>query len=517
MLAPNKHFQGLKAHYAAMTRGLHWETSYQAIDKVFPLAHVEGIKIHDWAKWEDPFRLTMEAYFKLQSEKEKKLYAVIEAFAQNNGHLGVSDARYINALKLFIQAVTPLEYCAHRGFAHLGRQLVGPSARIAAQMQSIDELRHFQNQSHTLSLFNRYFNGMHSSRQWFDHAWYLAAPKSFIEDACTAGPFEQMIALSFSYEYLFSNLLFVPFMSGAAHNGDISTVTFGLSAQSDATRHMTFGLECIKFLLEQDADNLPIVQHWLDKWFWRGYRLFTLVAMMQDYMLPKRSTSWKEAWEMYIESNGGAVFQELARYGVRLPKGWQDASEGKDHISHQAWFAFYQYSKTTALHTWLPNVEETAWLKEKYPGSFTKLYQPRAEHFKQLQQGGARFYNDTPPLLCTTCQSPMIFTEPGDPGRIAHRQSQYRDEPFNFCSAHCRDIFDHEPDKYLQASTPVHQIYREQGSRSAVLGNEATLAMGALLAASGLLEGQDNGDFEDSEDRKNFDDWRGDAIEGAQE
>ena len=36
---------------------------------------------------------------------------------------------------------------------------------------------------------------------------------------------------------------------------------------------MTLGLEAIKFLLEQDEANVPIVQDWIDKWFWRGYRL----------------------------------------------------------------------------------------------------------------------------------------------------------------------------------------------------------------------------------------------------
>lgn len=169
----------------------------------------------------------------------------------------------------------------------------------------------------------------------------------------------------------------------------------------------------------------------------------------------------------------------------------------------------------------MPNEEEKSWLQEKYPASFKKTYQPRVEHFTQLQQRGSRFYNGIPPLLCTTCRWPLIFTEPGDSGRISHRHGQYRDEQFNFCSTHCQDIFDHEPEKYLQTSTPVHQIYQAQGqgsgSRSEALGNESTTAMDAMLAVSGLHDGQDNGDFENSEDRKNFEVWRGDAIDGAQE
>ena len=70
---------GLKPRYAVMTRGLSWDTSYQPMEKVFPYDEFEGIKIHDWDKWEDPFRLTMEAYWKYQGEKDKKLYAVIDA------------------------------------------------------------------------------------------------------------------------------------------------------------------------------------------------------------------------------------------------------------------------------------------------------------------------------------------------------------------------------------------------------------------------------------------------------
>ena len=233
---------GLKERHAAMTRGLGWEPSYQPRDKVFPFDSYEGIRIHDWNAFADPFRLTVDAYWKYQGEKEKKLYAVIEAFAQTSGQLGITDARYVNALKLFIQGVTPLEYCAHRGFAHLARQFGGDGLRLACLFQSADELRHYQTETHAMSVYNKYFNGMHESNHWFDRVWYLSVPKSFFEDALTGGPFEFLTAVSFSFEYVLTNLLFVPFMSGAAHNGDLSTVTFGFSAQGDESHAISSSL-----------------------------------------------------------------------------------------------------------------------------------------------------------------------------------------------------------------------------------------------------------------------------------
>ena len=492
---------GLKERYNLMTRDLGWDTTYQPMDKVFPFDEFEGIKIHDWEGWQDPFRLTMDAYWKFQGEKERKLYAIIDAFQQNNGHLNVTDGRYINALKLFFQGVSPLEYAASRGYALAGRNLRGVGARVACQMQAIDELRHAQTQIHTISHYNKFFSGLHENVHMYDRVWYLSVPKSYFEDAMTAGPFEFVTAISFSFEYVLTNLLFMPFMSGAAFNGDMATVTFGFSAQSDESRHMTLGLEIVKFLLEQDPANLPIVQRWIDKWFWRGYRLLALVAMMMDYMLPKRVMSWSEAWEIYFEKNGGALFEDLSRYGVRMPKYHEVAQKEKAHLSHQIWSTFYNYSHAAALHTWIPKDSEKDWLSEKYPDTFDKLYRPRFKHWEDLAKKDERWFNDGLPMLCQVCQIPMVFTEVDtDPTRISFRESDYKGAKYHFCSDGCKDIFDYEPEKYVQAWLPVHQIFQ---------GNCGGATLPEVLAWYHFEPGVDNGDYDLSPDRANWDRWTG--------
>ena len=504
---------GLKERYAVMTRGLDWTPSYQKMEDIYPYIAYEGIKIHDWDKWEDPFRLTMDAYWKYQAEKERKLYAIIDAFNQNNGHLNVTDARYVNTVKLFISGISPLEYVAHRGFAHAGRAFPGPGPRVACLMQSLDEIRHAQTQVHSISNYNKYYNGMHDFHHMHDRVWFLSVPKSFFDDAITAGPFEFMVSIGFSFEYVLTNLLFVPFVSGAAYNGDMGTMTFGFSAQSDEARHMTLGLEVIKFILEQDPANVPIVQRWIDKWTWRGYRVLTLVAMMMDYMLPKRTMSWKEAWEVYFEENGGALFKDLARYGITMPKCAEQIALEKDHLSHQAWSTFYNYAAAANFHTWMPDEDEMAWLSSKYPESFDKHYRPRYEFWREQAAKGNRFYNKTLPMLCQTCQIPMLFTEPGDATTICYREVDYKGDKYHFCSDHCKEIFEHEPEKYVQAWLPVHQIYQgncfPEGTDPTVEGFDP---LAAVLKYYNLEHGRDNLDFDISEDKKNFAEWRGQAT-----
>ena len=490
----------LKDKYKLLTRDLDWEFSYEDRKEAFPYEEFEGIKITDWDKWEDPFRLTMESYWKYQAEKEKKLYAIYDAFAQNNGQTNVTDARYVNALKIFLTGVSPGEHAAHLGFAFTGRQMGGIGARVAAQMQSIDELRHIQTQIHAMSHYNKFFDGFDEFNHMHDRLWYLSVPKSFFEDARTAGPFEFMIAIGFSFEYVLTNLLFVPFMSGAAYNGDMATVTFGFSAQSDEARHMTLGLEIIKFLLEQHEDNLPIVQKWLDKWLWRGYRLLTLVAMMMDYMLPQKVMSWQEAWELYFEDAAGALFKDLERYGIKMPDYTDTIKQEKEHLSHQAWWIFYQYTHAAAFHTWTPTAEEMDWLSEKYPDTFDKYYRPRWELAAEMEAKGERFYTTGLPQLCQTCQIPMAFTEMSDPTQVSYRESIYNDERFHFCSDPCKSIFDNEPEKYVNAWLPVHQILQ---------GNCGGGGLDKVMEYYHLDDGVANLEFEGSPDAERWKKWKG--------
>lgn len=492
----------MKEKYKLLTRDLDWEFSYEDRKEAFPYEEFEGIKITDWSKWEDPFRLTMDAYWKYQSEKEKKLYAILDAFSQNNGQMNISDPRYLNVIKLFLTGISPGEHQAYQGYAHVGRQFGGIGARIACQMQAIDELRHVQTQVHAMSQFNKYFNGMQDFSHMNERVWYLSVPKSFFEDARSAGPFEFLVAISFSFEYVLTNLLFVPFMSGAAHNGDMATVTFGFSAQSDEARHMTLGLEIIKFLLEQHEDNVPIVQKWIDKWFWRGTRLLSLVGMMMDYMLPNKVMSWKEAWEVYYEDAGGALFKDLARYGIRPPKYSEVLEIEKEHISHQAWWIFYTHGHAAAFHTFIPSAEELDWLSEKYPDTFDKYYRPRWELAQKMEDEGKRFYTSGLPQLCQVCQIPMGFTDMhNNPGEITYRSAKHNNERFHMCSDGCHDIFVDEPEKYVQAWLPVHQIFQ---------GNCGGPGLEDILKDYyKITPGVDNMDFKGSVDEANWNKWKG--------
>ena len=127
--------------------------------------------------------------------------------------------------------------------------------------------------------------------------------------------------------------------------------------------------------------------------------------MMMDYMLPKRVMSWKEAWEIYFEEqNGGALFHDLARYGIRVPKHLDRRREEGPHQPPGTGPPSTTSAHAAAFHTWIPAADEIDWLSENYPDTFDQLLPPRcgdwgeqaAEGQPLLQQDAADALPDLP-------------------------------------------------------------------------------------------------------------------------
>jgi phenol hydroxylase P3 protein len=91
----------------------------------------------------------------------------------------------------------------------------------------------------------------------------------------------------------------------------------------------------------------------------------------------------------------------------------------------------------------------------------------------------------------------MLFTEPDDPTTLCQRDSVYKGEKFQTCSNGCQWIFEREPEKYVQAWLPVHQIYQ---------GNCGGGTIPDVLAWYGIQEG-DGGEYKGSVDANNWNTW----------
>jgi phenol hydroxylase P3 protein len=228
--------------------------------------------------------------------------------------------------------------------------------------------------------------------------------------------------------------------------------------------------------------------------------VLALVSAMQDYMLPNTPMSWKEAWQIYFVENCGALFNDLGRYGLTMPKYHEVATAEADHLSHQTWSDLYNFTHAAGFHTWMPDDRKMDWLSEKYPDTFDKYYRPRFETWREMEKAGERHYFMGLPQLCQVCQVPMFFTEvSSDPMKVSRRVSHYKGDKYHTCSDGCRDIFENEMPKYSQAWLPVHQIFQ---------GNCGGAEIPDVLAYYHFQDG-DGGEYVGSADHKRWQEWHG--------
>ena len=442
---------GAKEKYQAMTRDLMWDPKHFDMKKVYPLIEKEGIILKDPSRWEDPFRMAYNQYVKIQSEKDGIYHSVRNAFEANDGHAKVVDSRWYEGVKIFAVAVQPAEYAAHRLMAYIGRNIPIEAIRFATFNQAIDELRHAQIEIKHYAHMSKQIDGLHNMARTSQNLWLNTVSKSFFDDAATAGPFEALIAVSFSFEYVFTNILFLPFASSAGAVGDENFAAVGKTVQSDESRHMALGMSALKMLLEEDERNVPIIQGWIDKWYWRAYRMFSVIAMLVDYYPRIRPISWKKAFETYVEEqvfNG--LFKDLRKYGIRLPLHAEDSIKEKETYSHSVFRIVDQYKMANPYRSFKLQEDDYEWLGNEY-SKFDSLFE---QTFRRNEDDV--FANSSPgiPAICSVCQLPAEFPNPDSPLELWSQYSEYNGKTYMTCSPGCKHIFDHEPEKYTQIWWP---------------------------------------------------------------
>ncbi|MBB6446645.1 YHS domain-containing protein [Bacillus benzoevorans] len=443
---------GIKEKYHAMTRDLMWDPQNYDKKVVYPLIEKEGIILKDPSRWEDPFRMAYNQYVKIQSEKDGIYHSVRNAFEANDGHAKVVDSRWYEGVKLFAVNVQPGEYQAHRLMAYIGRHIPIEAIRFATFNQAIDELRHAQIEIKHYAHMSKQMDGLHNIPRTSQNLWVNTVVKSFFDDAMTAGPFEALIAISFSFEYVFTNILFLPFASSAGAVGDENFAAVGKTVQSDESRHMALGMAALKMLLEEDERNVPIIQGWLDKWYWRAYRMFCVLAALVDYYPRIRPISWKQAFETYIEEqvfNG--LFKDLKKYGIRLPKFAQDSIKEKETYSHSVMRLLDQYKVANPYRVFTLQPDDYEWLSKEYP-MFEQHY---ASFFHNNDEDIHANSHPGLPAVCSVCQVPAEFPNPDNMLELLTQYSEYKGKTYMTCSPGCKHIFDNEPEKYSQFWWPA--------------------------------------------------------------
>ncbi|MGH9000361.1 MAG: YHS domain-containing protein, partial [Acidimicrobiia bacterium] len=371
---------------------------------------------------------------------------VREAFERYGGDSAIS-RRWLDGMKVAFPFLMFAEYAANRTHARISRYCPAPALRSAAFYQSIDELRHSQNHLYQMKMLTQKTDGFDNWRHWRDHHFLVRPAKKTFEDlmACD-NIFEHIFALNIGVEVTFTNLIFVGLPSVGALNGDTAMAQEMLTTQSDETRHMAIGQSTVRTLL-RDERNLPLVQYWLDKWFWLHHRVDApAVGTLVDYFAKRKHIPFKKMYKRYVVDNYlTGLVEDLAEFGVKKPWFLDTVERELDDYTHSLYRAMFQYKHVLFNKVFVPNDHDLEFFCEGYP-TFEANH---GRFWSQVRDGDPK---DLPqlPMICQMCQLPCVFPTPEQPSVCSR---EYEGQMFWFCSEPCRWIFDNEPVRYSKAVT----------------------------------------------------------------
>lgn len=442
-----------------MARKLDWTFSYVSPEEVYPpaLAGTPWLPHEAWAAWDEPYKTTFHEYARGQAEKEAAVEAVRESVGRAD-HFKKLHAPWLSAVKLHAATLPLAEFAAVIGNLRASRFARDGAWRQAALFGALDELRHTQiplQIMHELLTWDPQFDWTH--RFYHTDNWIaIAARHCFDELLLGANPIEMAIGTNFVFETGFTNLQFVGLSSLGQLTEDHMFTRMVTSIQTDEARHAQIGRPVLEVVKKHDPEY---VQYLLDKWFWRSWRLFSIVTgFAMDYFAPltSRRNSFKEFMQEWILEQYLASLEEL---GMKKPWYWTEFEQSLDYYHHMVYASAYTYRATTWFDFVVPSPEERRWLKRKYPGAWPDL-EPVWDQIVQRWEAsdpGTEWgvHGTTPVGFCSLCQLVLCG---GTPRGNTARTREIGGRNYIFCSDPCAWIFENDRARYAEHLDIVKRI-----------------------------------------------------------
>jgi toluene monooxygenase system protein A len=212
----------------------------------------------------------------------------------------------------------------------------------------------------------------------------------------------------------------------------------------------------------------------VDKWFWRNWRLFSiLTGFSTDYLtaLDQRPYSFKEFMEEWIIDQ---FLRTLDEFGLQKPWYWDTVMDELDIYPHMIYASAYSYRATLWFNFVIPGPAERKWLRQKYPkywDDMDAVWEQISERWRIVGPGSENefaVHGTVMPTFCDLCQLPLSA---GTPRRNSARVLSYEGSKYIFCSKPCEWIFLQEPERYANHKDVVKRV----------LSGEAPSELPALL------------------------------------
>jgi toluene monooxygenase system protein A len=440
---------------------LDWQYSYVREEDIFPevISGRPYLPHSEWQDWEESFKTSYREYVENQYDKDMAVYAVRDAVGRLENIQKLATP-WMNSLKVHAAALPLAEFTGVIGNLRGARFGRDSAWRTMAVFGAMDEFRHTQIPLllfHQLVRWDAQFDWAH--KFYHTNNWFAIAARHFI-DELTVGQnaIEFHVATNCVFETGFTNLQFVGLASLAHGAKDHLFEKMVTSIQTDEARHAQIGPPVLAKVMKHDPEY---AQYLMDKWFWRNWRMFSiLTGVSMDYLtaMEQRAYSFKEFMEEWILDQ---FLRTLDEFGLKRPWYWETVLEELETYHHMIYASAYTYRATLWFNFVLPGPDERKWLRQKYPKHWDEMdsvWETVSSRWAAVGPGSEHelsVHGTVLPTFCDLCQLPLCG---GTPQKNAATVLLYENQNYIFCSEPCRWIFLREPERYASHRELVKRV-----------------------------------------------------------
>ena len=246
--------------------------------------HREGspLQVENWEEFRDPHGLTYRRYIEQQNERETYVDGLIDRFEEEGADVNLARG-WVEALE---RGWLPSRYSTHvlqMVALYVGQMAPTSYVTNPAHLQAADEMRRIQRLAYrakALSLvhYPELASSEATRELWqSDAAWQplreLAERLLVVYDWG-----EAFAALNLAVKPVYDAFLNVQLAGLAAENGDILTSLMVEDLERDARRSREWSQALVAFAVEHRADNLALLQGWVEEWTPRAHAAVEALA-----------------------------------------------------------------------------------------------------------------------------------------------------------------------------------------------------------------------------------------------
>ena len=430
---------------------LDWEYSYAREEDIFPevISGRPFLPHSEWQDWEESFKTSYREYVENQYDKDMAVYAVRDAVGRLENIQKLATP-WMNSLKVHAAALPLAEFTGVIGNLRGARFGRDSAWRTMAVFGALDEYRHTQIPLllfHQLVRWDPQFDWAH--KFYHTNNWFAIAARHFVDELIIGqNAIEFHIATNCVFETGFTNLQFVGLASLAHGAKDHLFEKMVTSIQTDEARHAQIGHPVLAKVIKHDPEY---AQYLMDKWFWRNWRLFSiLTGVSMDYLtaMEQRAYSFKEFMEEWILDQ---FLRTVDEFGLKRPWYWQTVLDELETYHHMIYASAYSYRATLWFNMVVPGPDERKWLRQKYPKHWDEMdavWDAVSARWAAVGPGSENelsVHGTVLPTFCDLCQLPLCG---GTPQKNAATVLSFENQNYIFCSEPCRWIFEREPARY---------------------------------------------------------------------